>query len=136
MKWNVMRKLRVLSSAVMILNAAAPAPLSAAELDGVWLSQDGATKVAVAPCRQNARFHCATVLSDRPQPGEPSEVGKVVGYNFASSGEGWEGMVTPGGREPMAATLRLRSADRLELKVCLIALLCDVQIYQRIDRPN
>ena len=131
-----MRKLRVLFSAIALLEAAASAPSAAAELDGVWLSQDGATKVGVAPCRQNAKFHCATVLSDRPEQGEPSDAGKVVGYNFASNGDGWEGLIAPGGREPMAATLRLQHTDRLEMKVCPVALWCDVQIYQRLRRSN
>jgi hypothetical protein len=133
---KIMRKLRVLLSAIALLEAAALAPSSAAELDGIWLSQDAATKVAVAPCRRDAKFHCATVLSDRPQQGEPSDVGKVIGYNFARSANGWEGFIAPGGRKPMVAILRLPHADLLEVKVCLVAFWCDVQVYQRLRQSN
>lgn len=131
-----MSKLRVLLSAIAVLGVAASVPSAAAELDGVWLSQDGATKVELAPCRQNTKFHCATVLSDRPEQGEPSNAGKVVGYNFARDGDDWKGLVAPGGRQPIAATLRLQHADQLEMKVCPVVLWCDVQTYQRLRQSN
>lgn len=117
-----------LASAALVLAFALPARADAPKLEGDWRAVDGSSLVRIAPCRNAAGF-CATVLEERPAPGEPSSVGKVVVRNLAADGKAWKGLYSDGTRD-LPATVR-PVGEHLEFKVCL-GPLCDTARFARV----
>lgn len=102
-------------------------------LAGRWTSADRSSVIEIADCAEMAGASCATVLADRPAAGEPSLAGKLVGVNFAPTGSGWAGQILAADGSALPATITLPNTTRLDLKVCMLAVLCDEVSYYRVD---
>lgn len=101
-------------------------------LAGRWASADGNSTIEIAGCADMAGTLCATVLADRPAAGEPSLAGKQVGVNFTPVEQGWSGRILTGDGNALPATITLPETSRLELKVCMMAVLCEEISYYRV----
>lgn len=110
---------------------AGPAVAAGVGLEGVWRADDGSSVVRIAPCGAGAL--CATVLEDKPAPGEASAVGKVVVRDLRAGAKGWKGAYTDG-KTSMPAAVRQLNDTAVEFKVCM-GPLCDTARYSRIGRP-
>lgn len=117
-----------LASAALLIFAALPALADAPTLEGDWRAVDGSSLVRIAACRDNAGL-CATVIEEKPAPGEPSSVGKVVVRNLTTNGKAWKGLYNDGTRD-LPATVR-PVGDDLEFKVCM-GPLCDTARFARV----
>ncbi len=114
-----------------LLLLAAPAVAGGLGLEVVWRADDGSSVFRIAPCGAGAL--CATVLEDKPEPGDPSTVGKVVVRDLRAGAKGWKGAYTDG-KSSMPATVRLLNDTAVEFKVCM-GPLCDTARFSRVGRP-
>jgi uncharacterized protein (DUF2147 family) len=79
--------LRALAAVFVLLNAAASSAL-AGDVAGVWLQEDGGSKVRFAPCGASL---CGTIVWLKDTKGE-AKVGQRVFYDMVASGDGaWAG---------------------------------------------
>ncbi|CAN7562501.1 hypothetical protein LJR016_004054 [Devosia sp. LjRoot16] len=101
-------------------------------LAGRWTSADRSSVIEIAGCADMAGALCATVLADKPAAGEPSLAGKLVGVNFAPIRGGWAGQILTGDGSALPATITLPNITQLDLKVCMMAVLCDEVSYYRV----
>jgi uncharacterized protein (DUF2147 family) len=100
-------------------------------LVGDWRATDGSSVARVAPCRSGPGL-CATVVRERLEPGEPSQIGREVVRGLRPTGKGeWRGLYGDDGR--LSARVRLRSADDLDLRVCAGPMLCETSRFHRIE---
>lgn len=123
--------LAALFGGASLLLLAAPAGAASVGLEGVWRADDGSSVVRIAPCGAGAL--CATVLEDKPAPGEASAVGKVVVRDLRAHPKGWKGAYTDG-KTTMPAAVRQLNDTAVEFKVCM-GPLCDTARYSRVGRP-
>lgn len=107
--------------------SSSPSPLL-----GDWRATDGSATARVAPCGQGAGL-CATVIEERPVPGEVPTLGQVMVRNIVPARSGWTG-VYGGPNDNLAARLRLLNPNRIEMRVCAVALLCDTAVFERASR--
>jgi uncharacterized protein (DUF2147 family) len=117
-----------LASAALLVFTALPALADAPTLEGDWRAVDGSSLVRIAACRGAAGL-CATVIEEKPAPGEPSSLGKVVVRNLTASGNAWKGLYNDGTRD-LPATVR-PVGETLEFKVCM-GPLCDTARFARV----
>ncbi|MBP7701348.1 MAG: hypothetical protein KA098_01990 [Phenylobacterium sp.] len=110
---------------------AGPAAAAGLGLEGVWRADDGTALVRIAPC--GAGVLCATVLEDRPAPGEASAVGKVVVRDLRASAKGWKGAYSDG-KATLPATVRQLNDRAVEFRACM-GPICDSVRYSRVGRP-
>ncbi|NJS13318.1 MAG: hypothetical protein HC788_00465 [Sphingopyxis sp.] len=100
---------------------------------GVWRQDDGSVTVRIAACPQSTAA-CATVIAERIQPGEPSLLNQTVVRDMIPNGaRRWRGRYVVDGQS-LNATARLLSDDRLTMRVCALAFLCDSIRLERIGR--
>lgn len=122
-------------ASVVLLSALAFSGVALAQtapsLSGLWAAADGTGSARLAPCAGDLNLMCATVVSDVPEPGQPSAVGQIVLRDLAPTGSGrWRGQYQ-NGSELLPATVRLRGKDSVEFKVC-VAMFCSTERYNRV----
>lgn len=102
-----------------------------AGLRGVWSAADGSARVRIAPCAATPERLCATVIADKPDPGERSAVGEIGMSDIIQDGANrWRGQYHHGAQR-LPATLRLRG-DRIDMRVC-VGLFCSTDQYLRAE---
>lgn len=102
----------------------------ASDLRGTWTSADGAATVRIAACPTAADRLCAVVVADKPEPGERSAVGEIGMSGIVADGQDrWRGQYHNGDQK-LPATLRMRGADRIDMRVC-VGLFCSTDQYRR-----
>lgn len=101
-------------------------------LRGTWSAADGSAKVRIAPCPGADDRLCAIVIADKPEPGARSAVGEIGMSGIVPSGANrWRGQYHNGDQR-LPATLRLRGADAIDMRVC-VGLFCSTEQYRRAD---
>jgi uncharacterized protein (DUF2147 family) len=118
---------------IALLLSLLPEWAKAEDLAGHWTSADRNSLIEIAACPDAAGARCATVLADKPAAGEPSLAGRQVGINFVPTGRGWTGQILAADGAGLPATISLPNARRLDLKVCMLAVLCDEVSYYRVE---
>lgn len=102
-----------------------------AQLAGVWQQDDNSSTVRISTCGNRGEL-CATVIAERPKPGEPSLLNKIVARDIRLTGKQiWKGRYVVD-QQSMAATAKLSGNDRMTFKVCVMPLLCDTLRFRRI----
>lgn len=101
-------------------------------IDGTWTSGDRTTSIEIAARPEIAGALCARVAADKPAAGEPSVAGKQVAVNFVRAKCGWAGQVLADDGSALPATITLRNAARLGLRVGAVAMFCDETSYSRV----
>jgi uncharacterized protein (DUF2147 family) len=117
--------------AVCALAAATSAFASeASDLRGTWTTADGAATVRIAACPNAADRLCAVVIGDKPEPGARSAVGEIGMSEIVPNGQNrWRGQYH-NGEQKLPATLRMRGADRIDLRVC-VGIFCSTDQFLR-----
>jgi uncharacterized protein (DUF2147 family) len=102
-------------------------------LDGLWRIEDGSATLRVAKCPTNMN-RCATVVSEVSQPGEPSQINKILVRDMRPNGKhGWIGQYVVDGQS-MKANAKLLRPDKLTFKVCAFAFLCETIRLDRVGK--
>ena len=106
---------------------------SADPLLGVWQSVDATATVRITPCERGQSL-CATKIAERLEPGERSELGKIIVRDIRRNGnKGWVGQFDADGQF-MAAKVRQAGANSMSVKICALAFLCDTIKFVRLDQ--
>lgn len=117
---------------VLLLALAGPARADGHGISGKWISDDHKTVVALAPCPDNAATICATILEEQRPAGERSRIGDHIGIGFAPQRDGsWAGKVVGANGMTLPATLTLPRDNQFDMRVCLLAVICDGVSYYR-----
>ncbi len=108
---------------------------------GTWLTQDGTSKVRIAPC---GVVYCATVVWVKPlAPGEvdphPAVAGKdIVGTHLSrdlkrgETGELAGSLLNPENGKSYDVTVKLKNANAIEMGGCILGgLLCGSETWTR-----
>ena len=104
---------------------------SADPLLGVWQSVDATATVRITPCERGQTL-CATKIAEKLEPGERSELGKIMVRNIRRNGnKGWIGQFDADGQF-MAAKVRQAGANSMSVKICALAFLCDTIKFVRV----
>lgn len=118
----------LLASTIALSAVASEAPT----IRGTWTAQDGAATVRIAACPTAPERLCAVVIADKPEPGERSAVGEIGMSDIVADGANrWRGQYQNGAQR-LPATLRLRGADRIDMRVC-VGLFCSTDQYRRVE---
>ena len=119
-----------LTVALIFTPLAASAAQSDVNLFGNWRALDGSSTVAIAKC-SNSPDLCATVVAEQLEAGQPSSVGQVVVRDIRlDKKQNWRGTYILDGAN-YAAKIKPISNTSMAFKVCVIAFLCQTQIYER-----
>lgn len=115
-----------------LLAAASPALAQTPDLQGRWAPEDGSSVIRVSACAPGGKTLCAVIESETPTPGEPSAVGQTVLRDLAPGKDGqWRGRFVADGAD-YGATVKFVSPQTVEFKVCVVALFCQTEKYQRL----
>jgi uncharacterized protein (DUF2147 family) len=121
------------ASALALSLSAAVAAQAPDPMLGVWRQDDGAATVRIAPCASGPD-NCATVIDERPQPGETSRLGKVTVKNIRPAGAmRWTGVFVDQGAT-FGAKIRQLSSTAMTFKICALAFLCETKRFQRVSK--
>ena len=106
---------------------------SADPLLGVWQSVDATATVRITPCERGQTL-CATKIAEKLEPGERSELGKIMVRNIRRNGnKGWIGQFDADGQF-IPAKVRQAGANSMSVKICALAFLCDTIKFMRLDQ--
>ncbi len=121
-------------AAATLLTASVPAQAQPSDpLLGVWQSVDATATVRIAPCDRGQSL-CATKIAERLEPGERSELGKVMVRDIRRNGnKGWVGQFDADGQF-MSAKIRQSGAGSMSVKICALAFLCDTIKFVRLEQ--
>lgn len=131
----------LLTTGVMSVLLASQATAGAEAPNGTWLTQDGSSKVKIAPC---GAAYCATIVWVKPvAPGEddphPGVAGKeMVGTHLsrdlrrADNGELAGPLLNPENGKTYSVTVKMKNANALEMGGCILGgLLCGSETWTR-----
>lgn len=127
-----MRKFILTAISGTLLTGTALAAPSAIIQPGVWRTQDGTATVRIANCKGTSD-QCATVIEERLQPGEPSQLGQTLVRDIRpASKKGWTGKYVAD-NQPLAAKISQAGPNTMKFKVCAFAFLCDTIVLTRLS---
>jgi uncharacterized protein (DUF2147 family) len=126
--------------------------VQANDLTGEWATQGNAAHVRLEPCASAQDFLCGVIswlwepvdakgdaIRDAKNPNPSLRTQPLIGlsllrtFRYGSNGRSMDGQIyNPENGRTYRASLRLRSADLLEVKGCLL-LVCDTQIWRRVE---
>lgn len=138
-----------LTAGMAVLSASA---VLADGLAGVWLTAGSESQIEIAPCGD---AYCGRVLAvfkpadpknpegkdiNNPNPALRNQtvVGSTILWNLKPGGDAnvWEGSVyNPEDGRVYAVTLTLKG-DKLEVEGCMALVLCDSQMWTRVQPPS
>lgn len=106
---------------------------------GVWLTETGKSKVRIAPCGGG---YCGTIISapgkatDANNPDPALRSRSVIGVQILDArkpdGGGYAGsLYNPNDGKTYSGSMRLKSADTLEVSGCVLGFLCKSQVWTR-----
>ncbi len=117
-------------AAALMISPAFAQSSPAASLTGVWTQDDGATTVRIAPC---GAALCGTMIAEKLQPGEPSQLGQTVIRDIRANGKkGWAGKYIADGSS-FGTKIKQTSANAMVVKICAFALACDTLRFNRVQ---
>lgn len=103
----------------------------ASPIAGVWVQDDGATTVRIAPC---GAVLCGTMIAEKLQPGDPSQLGQTVIRDIRANGKkGWAGKYTPDSSTFYTTKIKQNSGNVMVVKICAVAFLCDTLRFNRVQ---
>ena len=119
-------------AAATLLVASIPVHAQPADpLLGVWQSADASATVRITPC-DRGQFLCATKIAEKLEPGEKSELGKVMVRDIRRNGnKGWIGQFDTDGQF-IPAKIRQSGANSMSVKICALGFLCDTIKFVRL----
>jgi len=118
----------LVASTVAMSAVASEAP----NLRGNWTAADGAATVRIDACKSASDRLCAVVIADKPDADAPSAVGEIGMSDIVADGPNrWRGQYHNGAQR-LPATLRMRGADRIDMRVC-VGLFCSTEQYRRAN---
>lgn len=104
---------------------------TSAIIDGTWRAKDGTSTVVIAPC-PNGADRCATVIGERLDPGQPSNLNQIVVRDIRPDKKrGWRGRYIADGAD-YKASVKLSGNDAFNFKICAVAFLCETQPFVRL----
>ena len=96
---------------------------------GTWLSEGGEIHVRIAKC---AAVYCGTIVWEKDSK-ERSLIGTQLLTDLKPDADGFRGnILNPRDGRTYTAKLKLKSPNELELSGCLLAVLCQSQIWTRV----
>jgi uncharacterized protein (DUF2147 family) len=117
--------------ALILVSSANAQTTPTSPLTGTWRSEDYTATVRVAPCTNGAGM-CATVIAEQLEPGTPSQLNQIVLQSAQPRGRNeWRGTYLADGQS-MAARIRLPTPNRMTVRVCALAFLCDTITLNRV----
>lgn len=113
----------------------------AAEMNGLWLTETGTSRVRIAPCGAGI---CGTIASapgkalDARNPDPALRTRSVVGVQIFEAprveGAGYAGtLYNPSDGKTYAGTMRLTGPNMLEVSGCVLSVFCKRQTWTRVD---
>jgi uncharacterized protein (DUF2147 family) len=100
-------------------------------LIGDWQQSDGSVTLRIAPC-PGGRNHCGTVVAEQLGPGDRSQMNQIAVRDIKPAGtRQWTGAFISEGKS-IRAKFKLQSDKGMAVKFCVMALLCDTVIMNRI----
>jgi uncharacterized protein (DUF2147 family) len=107
----------------------------AQSLEGTWAEIDGPGAARLMPCPGQPETICGYALARAGDGGISTKLGGRVLEAIAPAGSSrWKGRYVDDGRN-LPATLTLKAADRVDMKVCL-AIVCQTARYRRLTPPG
>lgn len=108
-------------------------------LVGTWLTDEGDSKIKMAPC---GKAFCGTIVwakVNTPDAHNPDPAGRkrgIVGLTLTkdmrASGSGWEGsMYNPENGKTYSVTMQVKAGDKLEVGGCVLGVLCGSETWSR-----
>jgi uncharacterized protein (DUF2147 family) len=112
----------------------------AADPSGIWLTETGTSRVRIAPCGSG---FCGTIVSapgkglDAKNPDPALRTRSVVGVQILSApqvdGAGFSGtLYNPNDGKTYSGSLKLTSANTLEVAGCVMSVFCKRQTWTRV----
>jgi uncharacterized protein (DUF2147 family) len=102
------------------------------DISGEWVDEDGIATARLGPCASNDKLLCGTVIHEVLEPGEESELGKVVIKDIRPTKPGqFSARYRIDDRNYWPVTLKALSPNRLELKICF-GLVCESVRLRRV----
>ncbi len=105
---------------LMLISTASQAAAGGSDIRGDWVLDDGSAVARVAPCAHEPSRLCAIVVQEVLAPGEESALNQIVVRDIRSTGPGqFSGLYQIGPQKTLPATIKVRSATMIEMKVCM-----------------
>jgi uncharacterized protein (DUF2147 family) len=116
---------KALVAPVVLVSAASQASPAVLDIKGDWVVDDGSAVARVAPCAYEPSRLCAIVIQEVLAPGEESALNQIVVRDIRPTKQGqFSGHYQIGPQKTLPATIKIRSATVLEMKVCM-GIFCD-----------
>ena len=116
---------KALVAPLVLVSAASQASPAVSDIKGDWVLDDGSAVARVAPCAYAPSRLCAIVIQEVLAPGEESALNQIVVRDIRPTKQGqFSGHYQIGPQKTLPATIKIRSATVLEMKVCM-GIFCD-----------
>lgn len=116
---------KALVAPLVLVSAASQASPAVSDIKGDWVLDDGNAVARVAPCAYAPSRLCAIVIQEVLAPGEESALNQVVVRDIRPTKLGqFSGQYQIGPQKTLPATIKIRSATVLEMKICM-GIFCD-----------
>ena len=117
-------------TATLAITPAFAQSLPPSPLAGMWVQDDGAATVRIAPCGPSL---CGTMIAEKLQPGDPSQLGQTVIRDIRVNGKkGWAGKYSADGSS-FSTKIKQSSANAMVVKICALAFVCDTLRFNRVQ---
>jgi uncharacterized protein (DUF2147 family) len=126
--------MRIFTLAAMAVALASSAALAQSvpnlPLAGVWVQDDGAATVRIAPCGSGL---CGTMIAEKLQPGDPSQLGQTVIRDIRANGsKGWAAKYLADGSS-YGTKIKQTSPTAIAVKICAFAFACETLRFNRVQ---
>jgi uncharacterized protein (DUF2147 family) len=125
-----MRIFALAVAASLTASAASAQSGSTSALAGVWVQDDGTATVRIAPCGPSL---CGTMIAEKLQPGDPSQLGQTVIRDIRANGKkGWAGNYIADDSS-YGTKIKQTNANALAVKICAFAFACETLRFNRVQ---
>lgn len=123
----------VLQSALFAAITITVCPVQASpEIHGKWRAVDGSVTVNISSCSDTAHS-CATVVEEVLQPGEESNLGKMIVKDIRKDVQkGWKGKYIDG-KSTYDADIKSKENGQIDFKICVMLFLCETLSFARVQ---
>lgn len=99
-------------------------------LAGVWIQDDGAATVRIEPCGPGL---CGTMIGEKLQPGDPSQLGQIVIRDIRAKGEkSWVAKYIADGSS-FGTKIKQTGANAMAVKICAFVFACETLRFNRVQ---
>jgi uncharacterized protein (DUF2147 family) len=99
-------------------------------LAGVWIQDDGAATVRIASCGPGL---CGTMIAEKLQPGDPSQLGQTVIRDIRANGKkGWVAKYIADGSS-FGTKIKQTDTNAMAVKICAFAFACETLRFNRVQ---